>query len=748
MRRKRKRGPRKSKAEERAKALRSISDSKGSNGQTTVSRTAVAAATDLVPNQNLVKNVKTRLEKKRERLKEIKLRKAKAKTVAPWSHLVAPSSQSGQHGETVTTNSSTLPDPDSLSTVTSTLVPPTCRVIEQKQGEEYVLVIEHCQEVCFHGKALVSCLHGSVFIYGCTLHQGQEPLPVYAPRTHSALYITPLPHQGRVVVSEHVKQLLGENMKEDTVVVLVQKLKCPMVDYVTSVKEYANVFYWENKSKDSVIDRVMTPEHSKQLESVGVHVVDDPATPRLFTPEPVRAALAGVLEQVEQAVTKGTTAPVILLCGGKNSGKSTLARFLINLILSGCGEVYHLECDIGQTEFTPSGFVSLTHVTSPTLGPPFTHQKTPDRCCYYGHLSPNDDPDRYVRTVKYVHQGYRGDAPLIVNTMGWTQGMGLHLLMDTLHLVRPSHILQLKGRKSAQDLPQLSPEFLHTQPGWAYANVQVRGSQENFLVTFWKVKGRKSAQDLPQLSPEFLHTQPGWAYANVQVETDKEDDADDTAPVNPELVYLQVGNDMPRHTWFTASEFRSMALMATLSALQPGPRAVPLNALTPRVVPWHSVAVHVCNADVPPAQIMYVLNASVVALCEAEDSQFSRLRQGALPDGPVVLQDTPICQAVGIGIIRGIDMERRVFYMLTSVEEHRLTRVNLLMCGALSIPAPLMLQQNVEGPVPYVTSEFSPDGGIFGATPLRIRKNLQRERRQTAGTPGLGFVSPNQQELT
>ncbi|XP_019647321.1 PREDICTED: polynucleotide 5'-hydroxyl-kinase NOL9-like [Branchiostoma belcheri] len=714
MRRKRKRGPRKSKAEERAKALRSISDSKGSNGQTTVSRTAVAAATDLVPNQNLVKNVKTRLEKKRERLKEMKLRKAKAKTVAPWSHLVAPSSQSGQHGETVTTNSSTLSDPDSLSTVSSISVPPTCRVIEQKQGEEYVLVIEHCQEVCFHGKALVSCLHGSVFIYGCTLHQGQEPLPVYAPRTHSALYITPLPHQGRVVVSEHVKQLLGEDVKEDTVVVLVQKLKCPMVDYVTSVKEYANVFYWENKSKDSVIDRVMTPDHSKLLESVGVHVVDDPATPRLFTPEPVRAALADVLEQVEQAVTKGTTAPVILLCGGKNSGKSTLARFLINLILSSCGEVYHLECDIGQTEFTPSGFVSLTHVTTPTLGPPFTHQKTPDRCCYYGHLSPNDDPDRYIRTVKYVHQGYRGDAPLIVNTMGWTQGLGLHLLMDTLHLVRPSHILQLKGRKSAQDLPQLSHQFLHTQPG--------------------------------------------WAYANIQVETDKEDDADDddAVPVNPELVYLQVGNDMPRHTWFTASEFRSMALMAALSALQPDcpvhplntSGVLPLNALTPRVVPWSSVAVHVCNADVPPSQVMYVLNASVVALCQAGDSEFSRLRQGALPDGPVVLQDTPICQAVGIGIIRGIDMERRVFYVLTSVEEHRLTRVNMLMCGALSIPAPLMLQQNVEGPVPYVTSEFSPDGGIFGATPLRIRKNLQRERRQTAGTPGLGFVSPNQQELT
>ncbi|XP_035677701.1 polynucleotide 5'-hydroxyl-kinase NOL9-like [Branchiostoma floridae] len=687
---KRKRRPRKSKAEQRAKALRSIKDSKGSDVQTTVSRKAIATAASLIPNQNMVKNVQSKLGTKHERLK---LKKAKSKTLAPNGH-------DTQHGNRVSSSTS----PASLSTASSTLVPATCRVIEQKHAEEYILVIEHCQEVCFHGKALVSCLHGSVFIYGCTLHPGQKPLPVYAPRTHSALFITPLPHEEKEVVSEHVKQLLGKDIKEDTVVVLLQKLTCPMVDYVTSVKEYANVFYWENKSKDKEVERVMSLEDSKLLESIGFHVVDDLSSPRLFTPDPVRSALSDVLEQVELAVTKGTAAPVILLCGGKNAGKSTLARFLINLILSSCGEVYHLECDIGQTEFTPSGFVSLTHVNTPTVGPPFTHQKTPDRCCYYGHLSPGDDPDRYVRTVRYVHQGYRGDAPLIVNTMGWTQGMGLHLLMDTIHLVHPSHILQLKGRKSAQDLPQLSPEFLHTQPG--------------------------------------------WTYANIQGEKNKNDDDDDTVPVNPELVYLQVGNDMPRHTWFTASEFRSMALMATLRSLQPDRGVLPLNALTPRVVPWSAVAVHACNADVPPTQIMYVLNASLVALCQADDNELSRLRQRALPDGPVVLQDTPICQAVGIGVIRGIDMERRLFYLLTPVEEDRLPRVNVLLCGALSVPTPLMLQQTVEGPVPYVTSDFSPDGDIFGATPLRIRKNLQRERRQTGGTSGMGFASLNQQELT
>jgi len=30
--------------------------------------------------------------------------------------------------------------------------------------------------------------------------------------------------------------------------------------------------------------------------------------------------------------------------------------------------VYFLECDIGQSEFTPSGVVSLVHVTQPVFG--------------------------------------------------------------------------------------------------------------------------------------------------------------------------------------------------------------------------------------------------------------------------------------------------------------------------------------------------------------------------------------------
>ena len=35
--------------------------------------------------------------------------------------------------------------------------------------------------------------------------------------------------------------------------------------------------------------------------------------------------------------------------------------------------VFYLECDCGQTEFTPPGILSLVKITNPLLGPSFTH---------------------------------------------------------------------------------------------------------------------------------------------------------------------------------------------------------------------------------------------------------------------------------------------------------------------------------------------------------------------------------------
>lgn len=76
----------------------------------------------------------------------------------------------------------------------------------------------------------------------------------------------------------------------------------------------------------------------------------------------------------------------LLLAGPKSAGKSSLLRFLINRFVTQSTNrqipprIAVLDCDIGQPEFTPCGMVSLTIVTEPILGPPFTHhlKKSPN----------------------------------------------------------------------------------------------------------------------------------------------------------------------------------------------------------------------------------------------------------------------------------------------------------------------------------------------------------------------------------
>ncbi|WAR26784.1 NOL9-like protein [Mya arenaria] len=95
-------------------------------------------------------------------------------------------------------------------------------------------------------------------------------------------------------------------------------------------------------------------------------------------------------------------APVMVVCGGKNSGKSTTNRILMNVSLNSVESLYYLECDIGQTEFTPSGVVALYRVTAPVIG------------------------------------------------LGW------QLFVDTVRWVRPSHIVQLTSHNKHDNIDPLS----------------------------------------------------------------------------------------------------------------------------------------------------------------------------------------------------------------------------------------------------------------------------------------------------
>jgi hypothetical protein len=62
----------------------------------------------------------------------------------------------------------------------------------------------------------------------------------------------------------------------------------------------------------------------------------------------------------------------------------------------------------------------------------------------------------------------------------------------------------------------------------------------------------------------------------------------------------------------------------------------------------------------------------------------------------------PVLKCLGFGIVRGINIESKQFYILTPEPMEVLNKCNLLVKGMLSLPLEFFYEQDIETPCPYV----------------------------------------------
>lgn len=116
--------------------------------------------------------------------------------------------------------------------------------------------------------------------------------------------------------------------------------------------------------------------------------------------------------------------------------------------------VAFLDIDPGQPEFSPPGELSLVLLRSHILGPPYTHPKILGgsgnivlRAHHLGSISPKDDPGFYVRCALDLLNHYRRllaqypACPLVLNSAGWVQGVGLEVLSEVIKSSNMSDIV-------------------------------------------------------------------------------------------------------------------------------------------------------------------------------------------------------------------------------------------------------------------------------------------------------------------
>ncbi|CAM2723891.1 unnamed protein product [Rotaria socialis] len=347
---------------------------------------------------------------------------------------------------------------------------------------------------------------------------------------------------------------------------------------------------------------------------------------------------------------------VVLTCGEKDMGKSIFTRYLINRALDHINSTFGLtyfDCDIGQCEFTIGGCLSYTDIETPLLGPPCSHIKSnakSDRLLYYGFVSPQPAPVRYLQYVNRLRQLWNIDhknankkrSMIVVNTMGWVTGLGLELLKEKICMFSPNVVIQLRNTLvSHQDrnkMPDLTLEWLLRQPVFAPYRDKIK-------------MNNKRQQDYDgQLSYEYIKIQ--------------------SAAVSD-----------PIHSHRPKLYGRDHRLLATWSYFFTSPDLSSIH------LPWsqllHVFLLNKTNkySDVIPN----TLERSIVALCSSE--KFDQLQKSAMNVNGIyrlLNYEDELFDCLGFGWVEHCSNDTQTYEIYTPVKS--LSNINLLACGVFDTP--------------------------------------------------------------
>jgi len=137
----------------------------------------------------------------------------------------------------------------------------------------------------------------------------------------------------------------------------------------------------------------------------------------------------------------------IMVTGAKNTGKSSFLIHLINTALNNSKDIYCIDTDLGKPLFTLEGTVSLSKIKAPILSNKPKSQSTL-RSFLINDTSPKDKPLLYLKAISALYSSYiqlaNHRSLLVVNTHGWTDGLGFLLLEQITEVIKPTIIVSLE----------------------------------------------------------------------------------------------------------------------------------------------------------------------------------------------------------------------------------------------------------------------------------------------------------------
>ena len=272
--------------------------------------------------------------------------------------------------------------------------------------------------------------------------------------------------------------------------------------------------------------------------------------------------------------------------------------------------------------------------------------------------------------------------PVIINTNGWVKGNGGQILSSIIDQANPDVIVQLLTDNYVQ-----ANRNLVDYESICYEDTKIFTVRSYFN-----------------------------SFSQQRTENEEKSNTSDKAENQKYII--------GKKAKLTAKDMRDLLLMKYFNTDQ-----IPLSYIEPYAIKWNKIRIRFIAEEVPCSMAMYALNGMVVGLCtDKSNYKFVGKSKKEHEIYPSFLLSTPICNCVGLGIIRAIDPDNHLFHIITPLPLSSLKEVNTIMKGNIELPTLSLLEGGVMN-APYLCSNSLSTNDGSGAAPMnKKRQDIQRHR--------------------
>ncbi|XP_031121404.1 protein CLP1 homolog [Ipomoea triloba] len=189
--------------------------------------------------------------------------------------------------------------------------------------------------------------------------------------------------------------------------------------------------------------------------------------------------------------------PRVIVVGPTDSGKSTLSRMLLSWAAKLGWKPTFVDLDIGQGSITVPGCIAATPIELP-IDPVEGIPLEMPLVYFFGHVTPSANVDLYKVLVKELAQTlekqFSGNAEsraagMVINTMGWIEGVGYELLLHAIDTFNATVVLVLGQEKlwsmlnyALKSKPNVDVVKLQKSGGVVSRNAKVRQKSRGYRI--------------------------------------------------------------------------------------------------------------------------------------------------------------------------------------------------------------------------------------------------------------------------